>query len=244
MALVIIFSIILIVLIGVAIYTYKEKTYNHPKFTLGMFIFFILLIIGAIIFQVFYTMKGPFPKLVNEYGMEYHEDFLGGDQHYSKEDLTINIDTGKTEDKYEILDGDDPDLDIHTYVLNNFIQIDKNTLSLITQYLHDISREQESVKHFIIEGNHCRVEISFNYPGKSMIYKITKENPYYTEGSGDDEVTVTNPDYAILYVRDKIEIPYYDEKYNDTYKEIITKMYKYFYEYKYHKDGSSIIYYK
>lgn len=244
MALVIIFSIILIVLIGVAIYTYKEKTYNHPKFTLGMFIFFILLIIGAIIFQVFYTMKGPFPKLVNEYGMEYHENFMGDDQYYSKGDLTINIHSGKAEDKYEIHDGDDPNLDIHLYVLNKFISIDKDSLALINQYLHEYSKEHEGVKYFNIEGNHCRIEISFNYPGKSMTYKITKENPYYTEGSGEDEETVTNPNYAILYIKDKVEIPDYDEKYMDTYEEIITKMYKYFSKYKYGEAGNALIYYK
>ena len=129
---------------------------------------------------------GNYKELVTKYGMKHTNE--NGYGMYSKDGFVFKY-TGSSKGKinYEISDLNDKNIKYQDVVLNMFLGYQEGTAVLLNKYLKEISESTGDKSSIIVEGNHQKMEVTYDNINNDIKYTavIIKDNKTVTTSDGE-----------------------------------------------------------
>ena len=220
---IILFSVFIILYIGLVIWSIKEKN------TVGIIVFGLAAILFAfLIYRVIYEDKyGPYKELVTKYEMEHDGSKQKGN--YKKNNLifTHKVSDESFYDTYTIEDYNPCNLNLESYILDIFFDFKEGSVQRIFSYLKEQSEKKGYNARITIRNSHFEVVIEYLINAKGIEYDITESKEYRFEKYKEDDEEKTrkiyNSNYKEKYTTPELEIERItlDNKIEDFDRELI-----------------------
>lgn len=216
-------SIIMCILFIVAILIALITCIYKREFGASISCFLILIIFGGLLVISINGYKyGSYSDLVTKYGMVHSGSEASGT--YVKDNLVFNHRSFKEEyeDVYSITDYGDMNLNLHSKILDYFVNFKEGAIQLLVNHLKEYSEHYETNSEVTITLNHTRIEIIYHYRNNELNYKITVVKQYrWITDDDDNTIKETNTDYKTKYVDPEFRIEHYNDDYMETDKVLI-----------------------
>ena len=216
-------SIIMCILFIVAILIALITCIYKREFGASISCFLILIIFGGLLVISINGYKyGSYSDLVTKYGMVHSGSEASGT--YVKDNLVFNHRSFKEEyeDVYSITDYGDMNLNLHSKILDYFVNFKEGAIQLLVNHLKEYSEHYETNSEVTITLNHTRIEIIYHYRNNELNYKITVVKQYrWITDDDDNTIKETNSKYNYRFVEPELRIKHYNDDYQEFDKELV-----------------------